>query len=396
MSYKIPLAFSHFTDEDAAAVSELFRIGRLTQGDRVAEFERAFAEFHNVAHAIFVNSGSSANLIAIEALLYRERLAQGRALTGGAGGEAIIQGLNWPSTLTPLLNRGLTPVFCDVEIDSLNASVQQVDAVCTEKTRIVVAVPVLGNPSHLDALARYCDERDLLLHVDACESLGATLEGGGLVGSVGATSAFSFYFSHHMTTIEGGAVLTDNLEVAEFCRALRSHGWSRDLNLPRFETQERDVDSRFRFVMPGYNVRATEINAVLGLSQLRDLPSSIDRRRLVAKGRLEALSSRNSVMVPGAGVLGSHSWMTFPMLFESQALRDRARDRLEIEGVETRPIIVGNVLRQPLMRGLERAPHQRDLPNCDAVFERGLMIGLNPRSDAETETWLGDVLAGLK
>lgn len=395
MTYQIPLSYNTIGREEIAAAEAVLRSGFLTQGPRVAQLEAAFAEMHGVRHAVMVNSGSSANLIGIEAVVYLSRLRPD--LVGGsvdADDEVIIQGLNWPSTIKPLVNQGLIPVFCDVDLHSLNASVADVEAVRTDRTRMVVAVPVLGNPSHLDELRDYCQAEGLFLVEDACESLGATTPGGAKVGTLGLTSAFSFYFSHHMTTIEGGMVLTDNPHVADVCYALRAHGWSRNLRLESFlDVEAANVDPRFCFVLPGYNVRSTEVNAAIGQVQLAKLDAAVEGRRSVARGRTEALGDlQDRVTVPGADLGPLHSWMTFPMLYGDRAMRDRARASLESAGIETRPIIVGNMLRHPLSRNLPLSPAQRPLPACDEVFDRGLMIGLNPGSGHDVEEYVATAL----
>lgn len=394
MAYRVPLAYNTMGDAELAAAKQVLDSGFVTQGERVKTFEREIAAYHGVKHAIFVNSGSSANLIAIEAAVYlaqlRPDLLLGRIERDD---EVIIQGLNWPSTLTPLLNRGLKPVICDVDPVSLNASVETVAAARTDRTRMVVAVPVLGNPAHLGALRDYCAREGLLLLEDACESLGATVDGKP-VGTFGLASAFSFYFSHHITTIEGGVVLTDHDELADICFALRAHGWSRNLNLEGFlDIDASGVDPRFCFVVPGYNVRSTELNAAIGSVQLARLDAMLDRRRAIAKARLAAVSHRaDKIVLPGGDLVDSHSWMATPILFSDRAHRARGQAKLEELGVETRPIIVGNILRQPIARLLDLGENQPALPNCDEVFNRGVMIGLSPFSSDEDEALVHQAL----
>lgn len=394
--YKVPLAFNTMGPEELAAAKAVLDSLMVTQGDRVAQFEREFAEYHGVKHCILVNSGSSANLVAIEAAFYLSKLRRDMIPSSiDQGDEVIIQGLNWPSTITPMLNRGLRPVFCDVDLNCLNASVEHVERVRSKKTKMVVAVPVLGNSAHLDALRDYCHAENLTLLEDACESLGATTETGAKVGTLGLASAFSFYFSHHITTIEGGAILTNHSELADLCYALRAHGWSRNLNLEGFlDFDSSNVDPRFCFVVPGYNVRSTELNAAIGSVQLRRLDEMVAKRREIASARIAALSGLEDLArIPGSEAIDRHSWMTTPILYSSTAHRDRARDVLEGMGVETRPIIVGNMLRHPLARMLGISERQPDLPNCDEVFERGLMIGLSPMSSEGAEQLVHEALA---
>ena len=397
MSYRIPLAYNTFTDAERDAVGAVVETGRLTQGAEVEKFEADFAAYHGVKHAIMVNSGSSANLIGIEGVYYCSVLKPD--LTYGPlrqGDEVILPGLSWPTTVTPLLNHGLQPVFCDISLETLNVTVDTVAAVRTPATRMIVAVPVMGNPDGLEELRDYCAREQLILVEDACESLGARTSSGALAGTFGMVSAFSFYFSHHMSTMEGGAILTNSREVADLCYALRSHGWTRDLKLNTvdFENGGTDhIDPRFCFLLPGYNVRATEINAAVGGVQLGKLTDSLARRRRVAEGRIEAVRSvSNNVTVPGADIWQRHSWMTFPLMFATAAAKAAGQAVLEERGVETRPIIVGNMLRHPLAKMLGLKDDQPDLPACDEVFARGLMIGLSPMSDETAEAHVHDAL----
>lgn len=396
MSYRVPLAYNTLGDEELNAAMRVLQSGFMTQGAEVEKFEAELAKQAGASHAILVNSGSSANLVAIEAIVYLSQLRPD--LTHGPispGDEVIIQGLNWPSTIKPILNQGLRPVFCDVNPATLNADVAAVEAVRTERTRMVIAVPVLGNPEGLEELRDYCRETGLVLFEDACESLGAVTAGGKSVGTLGMASAFSFYFSHHISTIEGGAILTDSPELADLCYALRSHGWTRHLKLNRFlfEADQTRIDPRFCFVLPGYNVRSTELNAAIGQVQLKRLPDMLVARRNLAKGRSEAVAGiQNRVIIPGSNIGDRHSWMTTPLLFQDHAHRSRARALLEEKGIETRPIIVGNVLRHPLIERLGLREDQPPLPVCDSIFERGLMIGLNPFSTQDTEEYIHEAL----
>lgn len=397
MDYRIPLAYDQFDEAEQNAVSEVLASGRYTQGEEVSRFEDEFAAYVGVDHAILVNSGSSANLIAITAMCYAgiwdEALTYGRLQ---AGDEAIIPALCWPTTLTPLRNFGLQTVFCDIELESLNMSVRTVEKVRTDRTRVVIAVPILGNPTGIEELRDYCRAERLVLIEDACESLGARSTSGKQMGSLGIASSFSFYFSHHISTIEGGCVVTDSPLVADLCRALRAHGWTRQINSDQLSQslQSSDqVDKRFCFFLPGYNVRATEIAAAIGRVQLKKFPRILELRQRIAQGRLRALEPfQDQVTVPGANVGAEHSWMSFPLLLKSSEERDRVRASLEEMGVETRPILAGNILRQPLARFLSLKEGEADLSSCDAVFQRGLMLGLNPNSSEQDEVFFRQAL----
>lgn len=391
MKYRIPLANNSLGTEEIDAAMSVLTSGFVTQGVKVSTFEKMLSDMHNVKHAILVNSGSSANLVGIEALvnLSRQRpdLLMGPILPGD---EVIIQGLNWPSTLKPIVNMGLTPVFSDVDLENLNSSVSQIEKVFTEKTKLVIAVPVLGNTKYLDELEDFCNQKGVPLFVDGCESFGAHTSNGRILGSFGVATAFSFYFSHHITTIEGGVILTDSDYIADLCFALRAHGWSRNLKLEEFlDIDSSKVDPRFCFVLPGYNVRSTDLNAAIGIEQLKKFPYFLNKRKQIAKDRINNLVDLSHlVTVPGKSNFEGHSWMAFPLLFNNFESKVRVLDGLEKAGIETRPIIVGNMLRHPLASNISMSSQQSELPNCDQVFSNGLMIGLDPLSSTEDENWL--------
>ena len=397
MKYRIPLAYDSFGDMERDAVTDVLASGHYTQGERIADLERDIAAYIGVYHAIMVNSGSSANLIAITAMYYAGMWDAD--LTYGpiqANDEVVIPALCWPTTLTPLVNLGVRPVFCDIDLNSFNLSVATIEKVRTERTRAVIAIPILGNPSGLDEVREYCEAERLVLLEDACQSLGARSAAGEKIGSLGLAASLSFYFSHHISTIEGGCVVTNSSLLADLCRALRSHGWTRHLGsselaqaLPEFD----EGDHRFCFFIPGYNLRATEIAAALGKVQLKMFPELLKRRQQIARGRLRVLEPfRDHVTVPGTNVGAGHSWMAFSLLLNSRDERDRVRAILEQHGVETRPVVAGNIARHHLARFLSVKEASAQLINCDVVFQRGLMLGLNPNSSDEDEEYLGEAL----
>lgn len=395
MTYRVPLASNSLGREEIDAAMSVLSSGFVTQGKKVSAFEEMLAEMHDVKHAILVNSGSSANLVGIEALVVLSRLRPDLMFGSiDVGDEVVIQGLNWPSTIKPMVNMGLVPVFADVDPQNLNASVSHIEKVVTDKTKLIVAVPVLGNTEYIDELEQFCQKKGIPLFVDGCESFGAVTPNGRILGSFGLATAFSFYFSHHITTIEGGVILTDDDYLADLCFALRAHGWSRNLRLDEFlDIDSTQVDSRFCFVVPGYNVRSTDVNAAIGIEQLKKFPSFLDKRKKIAKNRIENLAKVSELVhVPGSVNFSGHSWMAFPLIFNSFESKIRVQEALETIGIETRPIIVGNMLRHPLANNIQLSKHQSDLPGCDLIFRNGLMLGLDPLANSKDEDWLNEQL----
>ena len=268
------LAADTWGPEEKAAIQNVVNSGRLTMGPKVAEFEAAFAKYFGRRHAVMVNSGSSGNLVGIASLFYRSENPLKR------GDEVIVPAIAWSTTYSPLQQYGLKLRFVDVELDTLNMDVRRLDEALNAKTRMIVGVSILGNPAALDKMRKFAEQHGLIFFEDNCESMDAEL-GGQKTGSFGDISTFSTFFSHHISTIEGGVITTDDDELNALARSIRTHGWTRDLpdTLELCERRDDDFHEAYRFILPGYNVRPQEINAAVGLEQLKKLPYMTDVRR---------------------------------------------------------------------------------------------------------------------
>ena len=268
------LAADTWGPEERAAIQNVVNSGRLTMGPKVAEFEAAFAKYFGRRHAVMVNSGSSGNLVSIASLFYRSENPLKR------GDEVIVPAIAWSTTYCPLQQYGLKLRFVDVELDTLNMDVRRLDEALNAKTRMIVGVSILGNPAALDKMRKFAEQHGLIFFEDNCESMDAEL-GGQKTGSFGDISTFSTFFSHHISTIEGGVITTDDDELNALARSIRTHGWTRDLpdTLELCERRDDDFYEAYRFILPGYNVRPQEINAAVGLEQLKKLPYMTDVRR---------------------------------------------------------------------------------------------------------------------
>ncbi len=268
------LAASTWGPEELAAIDRVVASGRFTMGEQVATFEREFADYFGAGHGIMVNSGSSANLVAVAALAYRKERPLQR------GDEVIVPAISWATTYHPLQQYGLKLRFVDVELDTLNIDVTKLEQALTPRTRAIVPVSILGNPAALDVIRAFADAHGLAVLEDNCESMDAELNGR-KAGTFGDLNSFSFFFSHHISTMEGGMVLTDDLELAHLCRAMRAHGWTRDLphDTPLYERGSSDHFEAYRFILPGYNVRPLELEGAIGREQLKKLPALTAARR---------------------------------------------------------------------------------------------------------------------
>ena len=378
---RIPLNKNTIGEAEKAAVNAVLDSGRLTMGERCRAFERAFAGYIGVEHAVMVNSGSSANLIALFALANPLLPADGalpRRIERGS--EVIVPALTWSTTIWPVLQAGAKPVFVDCDPNTLQVKPETIEAAITDATSAIVVVHVLGGAVDVTGVAEIARRRNLWLFEDTCESLGVAWDGK-TVGSFGQLASFSFYFSHHITTIEGGMVVTNDARLADLLRALRAHGWVRDLlQGAEIAAGHPDIDPRFLFVTAGFNVRPTELNAAIGLEQLKRLEGFNASRREVAR-RLDA--GLAPVAQAGHLTLIRHDPRVTPapfgytVLSRTQAARDGLRDHLEAAGIETRPVICGNLARQPALAHYDHRV-SGELAGADQVMDRGLYWGTHP------------------
>ena len=272
------LAVSTWAQEEADALQRVIASGRFTMGPEVAAFEMEFAAYFGMRYGVMVNSGSSANLVSIAALFYkRDRPLQ-------RGDEAIVPAISWCTTYHPLQQYGMKLRFVDVDLDTLNMDVRKLEKALTPRTRLIVGVSILGNPAALDVMRDFANQHGLYFLEDNCESMDAEL-GGQKTGTFGHLNTFSFFFSHHISTVEGGMVLTNDEELYHLLRAMRAHGWTRDLpsDSPVYNPYDNAYFEAYHFILPGYNVRPTEFSGAVGREQLKKLPCmTLGRRKNMA------------------------------------------------------------------------------------------------------------------
>lgn len=364
-----PLATSTWDEREYAALTEVIESGRFTMGPAVARFEREFADAFGSKHAVMVNSGSSANLLVIAAAVLDDRTAL------EPGDEVIVPAVSWATTYYPLAQYGVRLRFVDIDLDTLNLDLDQVEAAIGPRTRGVFAVNLLGNPNDFGRLQAICDAHELLLWEDNCESLGARFDGRA-TGTFGQMGTFSAFFSHHISTMEGGLILTDDEKLAQMLVSLRAHGWTRELPAENFVHHKSGdmFDDLFRFVLPGYNVRPLEMSGALGSRQLEKVPDIVAGRRDNARHFVARFADRDDVRIQHE--VGESSWFGFSLVLEGR-LAGRRSDvvaALTEAGIESRPIVAGNFTRNPVMRYLD-ATVPDALPQADKVHVDGLFVG---------------------
>ena len=368
-----PLSVPLYGADEVSGALDALLDREVTAGRRVRQFEQNFAEFIGSRHAVMVNSGSSANLLALAVLAHG-------SLAGGLrhGDEVIVPAVAWSTTLAPIIQIGCIPVLVDIDPDTLNLRPDDLADALSPRTRGIMPVHLLGNPVDMERVMEFARPRNLWVVEDTCESLGSSI-GTRHVGSFGDFGTFSFYFSHHITTIEGGMLITDNDRLADLARSIRAHGWTRDMsNREELERANPWVDPRFLFVNLGYNLRPTEVNAAFGLVQLERLEEFNERRRENARYLVDALSGLSHSMRFVAEQEGGRStWFGFTVMLPDGDTRRALSRHLEARRIETRPIVAGNLAVQPAFRD---NPHRTvgSLANATQVGERGLFIGNHP------------------
>jgi len=391
---KYPLATDNFGAEDIQAAIDVLQSGQYTMGQRVQAFEQALADWLGVKQTIMVNSGSSANLLLVDSLLRRLNPSKAPLKMGD---EVLVPALAWPTTVWPLIQLGLKPVFVDIDPKSLALSLDSATEVLSPKVRGLFLIHVLGYACDMSPYVNFCRKHDLVLLEDCCESFGA-FEQGQHVGTFGHGGSLSHFFSHHLTTIEGGSLITNDDELADDFRSIRAHGWIRERkDKEKFEGQYPGIDPRFLFVLPGYNVRPTEIQAAIGLVQLKKIDSFIEKRNKIAV-RVIGLVEKFTpwIQIPGKDHAfvnlterkkRKHSWMCIPLVLNKAApvSLDVVKNILAENGVETRAIIAGNLTRHPAIKLVDYRA-SGNLQNADALLEQGFMIGCSPSLEANFNT----------
>lgn len=366
-----PLAETTWDNSEIDAIQRVIQSNFYSMGPEVGAFEKSFASFHNQKYCVMVNSGSSANLLAIAALFFtKER----RPLQ--PGDEVIVPAVSWATTYTPLSQYNLKIVFVDIDPQTLNIDPNQIRKAITPKTRAIFGVNLLGNPMDFEQILEISKEHDLYLIEDNCESLGAKYAGK-LAGTFGLMGTYSSFFSHHISTMEGGMITTQDEELYHILLSLRSHGWTRHLPKNNKVTGVKDDDSfkeSFKFVLPGYNLRPIEFSGAIGSEQLKKLPSIIHGRRENASEFQKLFKDHPHIQIQNE--VGESSWFGFAIILKpsSPIKRDGMISAFAKHGVECRPIVAGNFTKNPVIQYFD---HRivGSLENANYIDENGFFIG---------------------
>ena len=379
---KIPLNKNTIGNAEKRALNKVFDSGYMTMGKITKKFERAFAQHLGVKHAIYVNSGSSANLLAFSAIQdndkFRKTSFDQKFLK--QGDEIIVPAVTWSTSIWPISQIGAKSVFVDSDPKTLQMNISAIKKAISKKTKAICMVHVLGNGGYIEEVKEICRKKKIWLIEDTCESLGVKKKNKYL-GTFGDIGTYSFYFSHHITTVEGGMIVTNNDYIANKIYSLRSHGWTRDMfNAKEYENQFPEIDPRFLFVNVGYNLRSTDMNASIGLVQLKKLEKFNQKRHEIGKAWNKAFNhlKKNELIQPMEITKGTKaSWFGFPVICKTRKMRDDLRKHLEKNGIETRPIICGNMTKQPGIKNIKYRISGK-LSGADTIMDRGIFWGSSP------------------
>lgn len=381
-------------EEVMAATTQLLSTW-VTMGKQVKAFEKKFASVFGSDYGMFCNSGSSSNLLIIAGLMSTQYKSPDGCPQLKAGDEVLVPALSWATTVWPLFQHGLVPVFVDCDLLSLNMDLAKLEAAIGPKTKALMLIHTYGNPMDMDKVQDICSRHNLLLIEDNCESMGATFKGK-QAGTFGVAGSMSTYFSHHITTMEGGLIVSDDYSLIEAMRLQRAHGWSREADAhPQYMAQYPNIDPRFIFVDTGYNLRPTEVQAAMGMLQ-------IDKLAEINANRREAAAYLNSRFADWSDLFqtveetkgGESVWFGYCVQIKDGAgfgVKD-IRSFLEAKGIESRPVIAGNMTRHPVLNGRNYRLGD-DMPNANKVMDTGFAIPCHHAVKGAAATYMADCIA---
>lgn len=377
----IPLTKDTIDHEDLKYISDwILTTPRLTKGEVTKEFESLWADWTGTKYSVMVNSGSSANLVALYAAKLSGRLKNNKI---------IVPALSWATTVSPLFQLGFEPILCEVDQDNLGLCTEHLKSlVDAHDPAAVVLVHVLGFPCDMDTINSICLPRDIIVLEDSCETVGSSIRGK-KTGTFGLCSTFSLYFGHHVSTIEGGMVCTDDEEIRDLLLMLRSHGWDRDLSSKKQKELRNkhgisDFHSLYTFYVPAFNVRSTDLQAKIGLRQVKKLDSIVEKRN---KNFLHYQDQvLNPYWKPNPHQDNFISSLAYPIITPN---RERTAAALMAAGIETRPLVCGSMGRQPFW--IKEYGEVR-LDFADKVHEYGLYVPNNHEMSEQEVQYVCDVL----
>ena len=375
---KYPLLSNAFSNEDIIEGQKVLKSKQITMSVKTKLFERKFAKYVGSKYALMVNSGSSANLLALSLLsnpLRKKRLKP--------GDEIIIPVVCWSTSLWPIIQHGLKPVFVDIDLNNINISIDKLNKSITKKTKAIFCVHVLGLSANMRKIKDIAKKKNLMIIEDTCESFGSKYNNKYL-GTFGEAGTYSFYYSHQITSGEGGMIVCHNKQDYEILLSLRSHGWAREKFIQKkYKKNYVNLDPRFLFVNSGYNLRPTEIQAAIGLSQFKRKNIFKENREfnrnLIIKKAYKNKNFNNQVSFLDVDKNVDPSWFGLAVFIDKKykAQKSKYLNYLEKVGIETRPIISGNFMNQPAIKLYGLNKKKKKFENAQLLENLGFFIGLH-------------------
>ncbi|BEP30359.1 DegT/DnrJ/EryC1/StrS family aminotransferase [Helicovermis profundi] len=373
-----------WSNKEIEAINRVVKSNRFTMGKEVKEYEEKFAEKVGSRYAVMSNSGSSANLLAIAALVYSKRLS--------AGDEVIVPAVSWSTTYFPLGQYNFKIRFVDIDINTLNIDISNLENAITDKTKAIFSVNLLGNPNNYERILEICKRHNLILIEDNCEALGGRYKNKHL-GTFGLLGTYSTFYSHHLCTMEGGVTVTDDEELYHYLLAIRAHGWTRNLPLDSkiYTKDEDDFYESFNFIVPGYNLRPIEMEAAIGKEQLKKLDEIIVQRRKNAEYFLKCIKKIKGIKFQEE--VGQSSWFGFAMVLcdNNVGKRNKIVTELKKNNIEVRPIVAGNFTKSSAIKYMEYSI-SNDLKNADKIHENGFFVGNHSKENRKQVNLLIEIL----
>ena len=374
---KYSLLDDAFSKKDLAEGVKVILSKKITMSKITSQFEKEFAKSIGSKFAVMVNSGSSANLLAVFAacnLLRKNRFIP--------GDEAIIPAVLWSTSLWPLVQAGLKPVFVDIDPSTLNADIKLLISKITSRTKLIMAIHVLGNSTDIETLRKICVKKKIILIEDTCESLGSKFKNKNL-GTFGDFGTYSFYYSHQITSGEGGMVTCNTLDDYKILYSLRAHGWARGINSIKSKKKIGNLNKDFVFINSGFNLRPTDIAAAMAFNQFKRLKTLMkirddNRTKIIDKLLKSSNWSRQFDFINAAPNV-SPSWFGLPILISEKFVncKNKFLKYLNQKGIETRPIISGNFMNQPCVKLYKLNENNEKFVNAQLIDDRGFFIGLH-------------------
>lgn len=386
MEYR--LASSSWGKEEINSIQEVIDSDMFSMGPKVKEFEKQFAKFFNSKYAVMCSSGSTANLLMVASLFFSKKPKL------KAGDEIIVPAVSWSTTYFPLQQYNLRLKFVDIDLNTLNYNLKDLESAISNRTKAIMIVNLLGNSNEFDKINELVKNRNIFLIEDNCESMGAKYNNK-FCGTYGLMGTFSTFFSHHMATMEGGMVLTNNEEYYHILLCLRAHGWTRNLPNKNYVSNKSSdwFHESFRFILPGYNVRPVEMSGAIGLEQLKKLPSFIKQRRKNANYFKKLFEDDDRFLIQRE--IGESSWFGFSLIISKDSInRKKLVDLLTKNKIDCRPIVTGDFTKNTVMKYFNYEIH-KSLNNADYLHYHGFFIG-NSHEDLSNElNYLKNVLDNI-